>query len=123
MNEVNRRMAVGAICWMAGLMPAVSLHAQATGGGVAPIEQYLMERDAEIALARSAALAAISDGAEVLVLGRHGYETAVKGTNGFVCVVERGWAIDLDDPEFGLAAMRAPERKRSSSRAWSPPAP
>ena len=59
---------------------------------MAPIEQYLMtDRNAEIALARSAAPEAISRDAEVLVLGRHGYETAIKGKNGFVCVVERSW--------------------------------
>src|SRR5229473_2633540 len=58
---------------------------------MAPLEQYLMDRDAEIALARSAAPEAISRDADVLVLGRHGYETAVKGKNGFVCAVERGW--------------------------------
>ena len=59
---------------------------------MAPLDQYLMtDRNAEIALARSAAPAAISSDAEVLVLGRNGYETAVKGKNGFVCLVERGW--------------------------------
>ncbi len=58
----------------------------------APLEQYLIaDRAAEIALARSAAPAAVSDGAEVLVLGRDGYTTAVKGDNGFVCLVERSW--------------------------------
>src|ERR1035438_6194199 len=58
---------------------------------MAPLEQYLMaDRNAEIALARSAAPEAISRDADVLVLGRHGYETAVKGKNGFVCAVERG---------------------------------
>ena len=51
----------------------------------------MADRNAEIALARSAAPEAISRDADVLVLGRHGYETAVKGKNGFVCVVERGW--------------------------------
>jgi hypothetical protein len=30
----------------------------------------------------SAAAGSISDGAEVMVLGREGYKTAVKGTNG-----------------------------------------
>jgi len=40
---------------------------------MAPLEQYLMDRDAEIALARSAAPVAISRDADVLVLGRHGY--------------------------------------------------
>jgi hypothetical protein len=59
---------------------------------MAPVEQYLMpDRDSEIALARSAAPDGISHDATILILGRHGYETAVKGKNGFVCVVERGW--------------------------------
>ena len=59
---------------------------------MAPVEQYLMtDRNAEIALARSAAPEAISRDATILVLGRHGYETAVEGKNGFVCAVERGW--------------------------------
>src|SRR6201988_4317528 len=63
---------------------------------MAPLDQYLMDRNAEIAMARSAAPEAISSDADVLVLGRHGYETAVKGKNGFVCVVERGWMGPFD---------------------------
>src|ERR1700727_1275804 len=60
--------------------------------GMAPVDQYLMpDRNAEIALARSAAPDSISRDAKILVLGPHGYETAVEGKNGFVCVVERGW--------------------------------
>ena len=73
---------------------------------MAPLEQYLMDRNAEIALARSAAPAAISRDATVLVLGRKGYETAVKGKNGFVCVVERSWGSDFDDPEFWNPKIR-----------------
>jgi len=69
---------------------------------MAPVDQYLMpDRDAEIALARSAAPDAISRDATILVLGRHGYETAVKGKNGFVCVVERGWMGPFDG-EFAV---------------------
>jgi hypothetical protein len=76
---------------------------------MAPLDQYLMtDRNAEIALARSAAPAAISTDADVLVLGRHGYETAVKGKNGFVCVVERSWTSPLDDPEFWNSKLRGP---------------
>jgi hypothetical protein len=61
---------------------------------MAPLDQYLMvDRDAELAMSRSAAPEAISRDADVLVLGRHGYETAVKGKNGFVCVVERSWML------------------------------
>ena len=68
---------------------------------MAPLEQYLMaDRNAEIALARSAAPESISHDAEVLVLGRHGYETAVKGKNGFVCMVQRSWTAGIDDPDF-----------------------
>jgi hypothetical protein len=64
---------------------------------MAPIDQYLMtDRGAEIALARSAAPESISRDAAVLVLGRHGFETAVKGKNGFVCIVERSWTSGPD---------------------------
>lgn len=75
---------------------------------MAPLNQYLMTRSAEIALAQSAAPASISREAGVLVLGRHGYETAVKGTNGFVCLVERGWVAPLADPNFWNPKLRGP---------------
>ena len=75
---------------------------------MAPLDQYLMvDRDAEIAMARSAAPEAISRDADALLLGRHGYETAVKGKNGFVCVVERSWMLPYDDPEFWNRCNRA----------------
>ena len=75
---------------------------------MAPLDQYLMARDAEIALARSAAPDSISKDAEILVLGQHGYETAVKGKNGFVCIVERGWTAGSDDPSFWNPKLRGP---------------
>jgi hypothetical protein len=59
---------------------------------MAALNEYLMpDRNAEVSLARSAAPDSISRDAKVLVLGPRGYETAVEGKNGFVCVVERGW--------------------------------
>ena len=61
---------------------------------MAPVDQYLMERNAEILLARSAAPDSISSDAKILVLGRQGYETAVRGKNGFVCMVERSWIAE-----------------------------
>ena len=76
---------------------------------MAPIEQYLMDRDAEIALARSAAPDAISHDASVIVLTRHGYETAVEGKNGWVCWVGRGWMGMFDHPEFWNPKVRAAE--------------
>lgn len=76
---------------------------------MAPLEEYFMpDRNAEIALARSAAPEAISLDATVLVLGHHGYETAVEGKNGFVCVVERGWMSPADAPEFWNPKLRGP---------------
>ena len=73
---------------------------------MAPVEQYMMERGAEIALAQSAAPKEIAKDAEVMVMGRHGYEVAVKGTNGFVCLVERGWTAGKDDPVFWNPKVR-----------------
>ena len=74
---------------------------------MAPVEQYLMDHDAEIALARSAAPDAISHDASVIVLTRHGYETAVEGKNGWVCWVGRGWMAMFDHPEFWNPKVRA----------------
>src|SRR5712692_8460527 len=75
---------------------------------MAPVEQYLMERNAEILLARSAAPDSISSDATILVLGRQGYETAVRGKNGFVCMVERSWMAAFDSPEFWNPKVRVP---------------
>ena len=67
---------------------------------MAPVDKYLMERNAEILLARSAAPDSISSDATILVLGRQGYETAIRGKNGFVYRVERSWMAAFDSPEF-----------------------
>ena len=75
---------------------------------IAPLEQYLMERNAEIALARSAAAQPITGDADVMVLGKHGYETVVRGKNGFVCMVQRSWAAGFDDREFWNPKLRSP---------------
>jgi hypothetical protein len=89
--------------------PEQAQDAKAPYPSMAPMEQYLMaNRNAEIALARSAAPESISRDAEVLVLGGHGYETAVKGNNGFVCIVERSWTAGIDDPDFWNPKVRGP---------------
>ena len=76
---------------------------------MAPLDQYLIsDGSSEIALARTAAPASVSDGAEVMVLGPKGYTTAVKGTNGFLCLVERSWCAATDEPEFWNPKVRAP---------------
>jgi hypothetical protein len=76
---------------------------------MAPLEQYLIaDRNAEIAMARTAAPESISRDAEVMVLGRYGYETVVKGKNGFVCMVERSWSAGIDDPDLWNPKLRSP---------------
>jgi hypothetical protein len=76
---------------------------------MAPFDQYLMDRNAEILLARSAAPDSISSDATIRVLGRQGYETAVRGKNGFVCMVERSWMEPFDAPEFWNPKVRGAE--------------
>ena len=110
MAKILRRIAVVTCALI--IMFGTACHAQdakAPYPTMAPIAQYLMaDRNAEIALARSAAPESVSGDAEVLVLGRHGYETAVKGKNGFVCLVERGWTAGTDDPDFWNPKLHGP---------------
>jgi len=97
---------LAALCWS---RPALSQVPKISYLEMAPAEQYrIANREDEIALARSAAPPSISGDAQVLVLGGHGYEEAVKGKNGFVCFVERSWAAGFDDPEFWNPRLRAP---------------
>ncbi|MGC1107663.1 MAG: hypothetical protein WA876_14110 [Candidatus Acidiferrales bacterium] len=114
--KIIRMIAIGSFALVAvlgivlsGAWSAQAQDSKAPYPRMAPISQYMMaDRNAEVALARSAAPESISRDAEVLVLGRHGYETAVKGTNGFVCIVERGWTAPTDDPNFWNPKLRGP---------------
>jgi hypothetical protein len=109
-RKIVRMIALGSFALAVVLGPAWRGQAQdikAPYLSMAALDQYLMERNGEIALARSAAPESISRDAEVMVLGRHGYETAVKGKNGFVRMVERSWTAGSDDPEFWNPKLRA----------------
>jgi hypothetical protein len=101
---------------------AVAQAAKAAYPAMAPLDQYLSsDEKSEIALARSAAPASISNAAEVMVLGPEGYKTAVKGTNGFLCIVERSWAQNEDDAEFWSPKMRAPNCfNAQAARSFAP---
>ena len=102
-----KRIALGFL--LVAAWQAIAQDAKTPYPNMAPIDQYLMEnRGSEIALAQSAAPESISRDAEVMVLGRHGYETAIKGKNGFVCIVERSWTSPIDDPGFWNPKGRAP---------------
>ena len=75
---------------------------------MAPLSQYLMQPSAEIALAQSAAPPSISRDATVLVFTPHGYVVGKKGSNGFTCIVERGWMPPFDQKDFWSTTLRAP---------------
>jgi hypothetical protein len=111
-RKIIRTITVGSFALVVMLGAAWQAHAQDAKTpypAMAPLDQYLIaDSNAEIALARSAAPESISRDAEVMVLGRHGYETAVKGKNGFVCLVERGWTAPIDDPNFWNPKLRGP---------------
>jgi hypothetical protein len=98
-----------ALCVLAALVASAATPTQPSYPHMAPLSQYLMpDRASEIALARSAAPAAISDQATILVLGPHGYVTAVQGKNGFVCEVDRGWTSPFDARQFWSPKIRGP---------------
>ena len=101
--------AVALAAALTGVRPAAAQDAAQPYPKMAPIEQYLMERDAEIALARSGAPDAISKHASVYVLTRRGYEMAAKGSNGWACWVGRSWVAIFDNPEFWNPKIRAAE--------------
>jgi len=82
--------------------------AKTTYPHMAPLDQYMMERNAEIALARTAAPESISGEAQIMVLAPHGYEIAAQGKNGFVCLVQRSWTAGIDHPDFWNPKLRAP---------------
>ena len=78
-----------------------------------PLSEYMMPQDAEIALARSAAPANVSDHATIKVLNESGFEVAIEGDNGFVCMVVRAWSAPTYTPAVFLdfvyyAPLRAP---------------
>jgi hypothetical protein len=99
-----------------GLVLALSFLSSASGAqtaeaatpSMAPVAQYLIPRDAEIALARSAAPNALAKDAEIQVFTKTGFQKAVKGTNGFVCLVARSWSAGFGDPNFWNPKVRAP---------------
>jgi hypothetical protein len=114
--QKNRRITVAvAALLLLGVPHGATLYARAQTpsaspySAMAPLDHYLIpDVSSEIALARSAAPPSIAQAADVMVLKPTGYVTAVKGTNGFVCIVERGWAGGADFPDFWDPKLRAP---------------
>ena len=109
MNQKALRVIAALVAALAAAWQAQAQETKTPYPSMAPLDQYLIaDRNAEIALARSAAPESISQDAEVMVLGQHGYETAVQGKNGFVCMVWRSWTAGTDDPDFWNPKLRGP---------------
>ncbi len=107
--RANALRNIALVSILAAALPAKGQEAKTPYPNMAPVEQYLIpDRIEEIKMARSAAPESISADAEVLVLGKKGYEKAVPGKNGFVCLVERSWASAIDDPGFWNPKLRGP---------------
>ncbi len=110
-RRTPKRIALGSFVIVVAVTAVVQMRAQSKNPypNMDALDRYLMpDRNSEIALARTAAPDSISRDAKVLVLGPHGYETAVEGKNGFVCAVERGWMAPFDNPEFWNPKIRGP---------------
>jgi hypothetical protein len=98
-EKISARVLVGALAVVSLLSTSVSARAQEEERPypkMLPLSQYLMDRDAAIALARSAAPEGVAKDATVIVLTPKGWETAVKGTNGFVCMTGPAWTASID---------------------------
>jgi hypothetical protein len=97
------------LVWPSSPNLAQAQEAKAPYAAMAPLDQYLIaDRDAEIALAKSAAPQALSSEANVLVLDKDGYHTAIEGKNGFTCIVERSWMSPIDSTDFWNPKLRGP---------------
>lgn len=108
--------ACGLACFLGATGPALASASSGPYANRAPVVQYMMTSPAaEIALARSAAPASISADAEILVLGPDGYKSAVKGKNGFVCLVERSWDAEFGNPVFWNQNVRGPDCLNAAS--------
>ena len=109
MNDWAIGPARGLVLLFCALGSTEAEDARAVYPAMAPLAQYQAASPSEeVALAQSAAPTSISGAAEVLTLGAHGYETAMKGKNGFVCLVERSWDTGFDDTQFWNPKVRAP---------------
>ena len=97
-----------ALATLSSAYGAAAPDAKVQYSSMAPLHLYLENRDTEIAMARSAAPETISRDATIMVLGEHGYVTAVEGKNGFVCIVERAWMSPVDSPTFWNPKLRGP---------------
>ena len=86
------------VAWVAVVAGLASNASGAEKKSYPPIAEYLMPRAEEVALARSAAPAAISERAAVKVLTPKGYVDAQEGSNGVVCMVMRGFTAPTYTP-------------------------
>lgn len=108
------------ISWLLVAGSALTL-AQAVNAQERPVQstragkRAMLPRETQIALARSAAPASVSDKATILVRTDTGYARAVVGTNGVTCLVEHSWRDSIEphcyDAEGARTALRSEYRR------------
>ena len=81
-----------------GLTALLSTSSSAQSPAYPPLREYLMSQGAEVALARSAAPANLTEQATIKVLTPTGYRIVTNGKDGFTCLVLRGWAAPTYTP-------------------------
>ena len=89
------------------LAAAIALAGAAGNQRVPPLSSYLMSPKAELEFARSAAPASISNHATIMILTAQGFAVAVKGRDGFTCLVERALG-QANAPTFGNPKVKDP---------------
>ena len=103
LGGASRRLAVSLVLLLAGASVAA---AQTRAQPQLQIEkrypaltEFMMPRDAEIALARSAGPEHLSSSATIKILTASGFKVAIEGDNGSACMVLRGWGAPTYNPE------------------------
>ena len=94
----NQLLTITSRSLMFGVIMILTMLAGPAAAQYPPINEYQMARDAEIALAKSAAPANVSSRATIKVLTPSGFQVAREGDNGFTCVVMRGWSAPTYTP-------------------------
>jgi hypothetical protein len=97
-NRIRRPVAMKVTLTLLFLLTGVGGAVQAQPAKYPPLAEYLMPRDAEITLAKSAAPPSVSDRATIKTLTKSGYVVAREGDNGAVCMVMRGFSAPTYTP-------------------------
>ena len=102
LSGASRRLAVSLVLLLTGAAAAQTPKRNRTlkmEKKYPAMTEFMMPRDAEIALARSAGPEPASARATIKILTTSEFKVAIEGDNGFACLVLRGWGAPTYNPE------------------------